>query len=133
MLLTKKQLSIQLPLNYVKFLFSGIAAVVRVDIENALKDDEWLSTDFMLFLKEKYENEKSIQKEWCFSWNFNSCVDFFTSNSCVDFWLFLAKVPLAAYATIMEWKFTLICLHYDYYTWYIYSDAVIFGETSEKI
>ena len=48
---------------YVKFLFSGIAAVVRVDIENALKDDEWLSTDFMLFLKEKYENEKSIQKK----------------------------------------------------------------------
>jgi len=42
---------------------NGIAAVVRVDIENALKDDEWLSTDFMLFLKEKYENEKSIQKE----------------------------------------------------------------------
>ena len=61
--MSKKQLGIQLPLNYVKFLFSGIAAVVRVDIENALKDDEWLSTDFMLFLKEKYENEKSIQKE----------------------------------------------------------------------
>ena len=61
--MSKKQLSIQLPLNYVEFLFSGIAAVVRVDIENALKDDEWLSTDFMLFLKEKYENEKSIQKE----------------------------------------------------------------------
>ena len=61
--MSKKQFTIQLPLNYVKFLFSGIAAVVRVDIENALKDDEWLSTDFMLFLKEKYENEKSIQKK----------------------------------------------------------------------
>jgi len=34
----------------------------RVDIENALKDDELLSTDFMLFLKEKYTSEKSIQK-----------------------------------------------------------------------
>ena len=44
-------------------LFSGIAAVVRVDIENALKDDEWVSTDLMQFLKDKYENEKSIQKE----------------------------------------------------------------------
>ena len=63
---------------YVKFLFSGIAAVVRVDIENALKDDEWLSTDFMLFLKEKYENEKSIQKKWCFSWNFKTTLSSFS-------------------------------------------------------
>ena len=41
---------------YLYFL-SGIAAVVRVDIENALKDDEWSSTDLMQFLKDKYENE----------------------------------------------------------------------------
>merc|ERR1711953_151739 len=42
---------------------NGIAAVVRVDIENALKDDEWSSTDLMQFLKDKYENETSIQKK----------------------------------------------------------------------
>ena len=45
------------------YLLSGIAAVVRVDIENALKDDEWSSTDLMQFLKDKYENETSIQKK----------------------------------------------------------------------
>ena len=45
------------------YLLSGIAAVVRVDIENALKDDEWSSTDFIQFLKDKYENETSIQKK----------------------------------------------------------------------
>jgi len=39
---------------------NGIAAVVRVDIETALKDDEWSSTDLMQFLKDKYENETSI-------------------------------------------------------------------------
>merc|ERR1712193_515050 len=42
---------------------NGIAAVVRVDIETALKDDEWSSTDLMQFLKDKYENETSIQKK----------------------------------------------------------------------
>ena len=46
----------------VKHFILGIAAVVRVDIENALKDDEWSSTDLMQFMKDKYENEKSIQK-----------------------------------------------------------------------
>ena len=48
--------------SYLYFL-SGIAAVVRVDIENALKDDEWSSTDLIQFLKDKYENETSIQKK----------------------------------------------------------------------
>ena len=45
-------------------MLSGIAAVVRVDIENALKDDEWSSTDLMQFLKDKYENETSIDDQW---------------------------------------------------------------------
>ena len=30
-------------------------------------------------------------------------------------------------------KFKLICLHYDYYTWYIYSDAVISGPLPVKL
>ena len=42
------------------YLLLGIAVVVRVDIENALKDDEWSSTDLIQFLKDKYENETSI-------------------------------------------------------------------------
>ena len=41
----------------------GIAVVVCVDIKNALKEDDWSSTDLMQFLKDKYENEKSIQKK----------------------------------------------------------------------
>ena len=45
------------------YLLLGIAVVVRVDIENALKEDDWSSTDLMQFLKDKYENETSIQKK----------------------------------------------------------------------
>merc|ERR1711953_179638 len=60
MLIVDQEIPIQ-PIS--KKFTNGIAAVVRVDIENALKDDEWSSTDLMQFLKDKYENETSIQKK----------------------------------------------------------------------
>merc|ERR1711990_1290718 len=60
MLIIDREIPIQ-PIS--KKFTNGIAAVVRVDIENALKDDEWSSTDLMQFLKDKYENETSIQKK----------------------------------------------------------------------
>ena len=35
------------------------------------------------------------------------------NNNCVDFSPFEVQVPLAAYASKMEYKFKLICLRYD--------------------
>ena len=46
------------------FGFLGITAVVRVNIEEVLKNEDWSSTDLMKYMIDKYENEKQFSKKW---------------------------------------------------------------------